>query len=100
MARTKTNKGVLYNKYMLHYDSDFKWRVCQEYLNGKETKLAAQQRNDIKAKTAIIVWLRQFGLKDKLQNIVNDLFQNSFRQLQLQFSNDFLLEESDNCILH
>jgi transposase len=65
MARTKTNKGSGYNRHKLHYDSDFKWRVCQEYLNGKETKLAVQQRNGIKAKTAIIVWLRQFGLKDK-----------------------------------
>ena len=65
MARTKTNKGSGYNRYKLHYDSDFKWRICQEYLNGNETKLAVQLRNGIKGKTMIVVWLRQFGLNDK-----------------------------------
>ena len=65
MARTKTNKGSGYNRHKLHYDSDFKWRVCQEYLNGNETKLAVQLRNGIQGKTMIVVWLRQFGLNDK-----------------------------------
>ena len=65
MARTKTNKGSGYNRHKLHYDSDFKWRVCQEYLNGNETKLAVQLKNGIQGKTMIVVWLRQFGLNDK-----------------------------------
>jgi transposase-like protein len=69
MARTKTNKGSGYNRHKLHYDSDFKWRVCQEYLNGNDTKLAVQLRNGIKGKTTIVVWLRQFGLKDKVKSL-------------------------------
>ncbi len=67
MARTKTKRTVGYNRYNLHYDSEFKWRVCQEYLNGDETKVAVQRRNGIKGRTTIVVWLRQFGLKDKVQ---------------------------------
>lgn len=65
MARTKTNKGSGYNRHKLHYDSDFKWRVCQEYLNGNDTKIAIQRKNGIKGRTNIVVWLRQFGLNDK-----------------------------------
>ena len=65
MARTRTNKGSGYNRYKLHYNSDFKWQVCQEYLKGTETKLAVQLRNGIKGKALIVVWLRQFGLKDR-----------------------------------
>ena len=65
MARTKTNNGSGYNRHKLHYDSDFKWRVCHEYLNGNETKIAIQRKNGIKGRTNIVVWLRQFGLNDK-----------------------------------
>jgi transposase len=65
MARTNTNKGSGYNRYKLHYDSDFKWRVCQEYLNGNETKISIQRKHGIKGRTNIVVWLRQFGLNDK-----------------------------------
>lgn len=65
MARTKTNRGSGYNRHKLHYDSEFKWRVCQEYLNGNETKIAIQGKNGIKGRTNIVVWLRQFGLNDK-----------------------------------
>lgn len=65
MARTKTNKGSGYNRHKLHYASDFKWRVCQEYLNSNETKIAIQRKNGIKGRTNIVVWLRQFGLNDK-----------------------------------
>ena len=65
MARTKSNKGHGYNKYRLHYDAAFKWRVCQEYLQGNETKAAVQRRNGVKGRTNIVVWLRQFGLNDK-----------------------------------
>ena len=65
MARNKTARAVGYNRHNLHYDSEFKWRVCQEYLNGTETKIAVQRRNEIKGRTSIVVWLRQFGLKDK-----------------------------------
>jgi transposase-like protein len=61
MARTKTNKGSGYNRHKLHYDSDFKWRVCQEYLNSNETKIAIQRKNGIEGRTNIVVWLRQFG---------------------------------------
>lgn len=39
MARTKTNKESGYNRHKLHYDSGFKWRVYQEYMNGNETRL-------------------------------------------------------------
>lgn len=67
MARTKTNKGSGYNRHKLHYDSVFKWRVCQEYLNSNDTKIAVQLRNGVKCRTAIVVWLRQFGLKDKVK---------------------------------
>jgi transposase len=65
MARTKTKREVGYNRHKLHYDSEFKWRVCQEYLNSNETKVAVQRRNGIQGRTVIVVWLRQFGLKDK-----------------------------------
>ena len=67
MARTKTNKGSGYNKHRLHYDADFKWRLCQEYLNGTDTKVAVQRRNGVRGRTTIVVWLRQFGLKDKVK---------------------------------
>jgi transposase len=65
MARTKTKREVGYNRHKLHYDAEFKWRVCQEYLNSNETKVAVQRRNGIQGRTVIVVWLRQFGLKDK-----------------------------------
>ena len=65
MARIKTKKEVGYNRHKLHYDSEFKWRVCQEYLNSSETKVSVQRRNGIKGRTNLVVWLRQFGLKDK-----------------------------------
>lgn len=65
MARNKTLRSCGYNQHNLHYDAAFKWRVCQEYLNGEETKVAVQRRNGIKGRTIIVVWLRQFGLKDK-----------------------------------
>jgi transposase len=65
MARTKTKRSVGYNRHKLHYDSEFKWRVCQEYLNSNETKVAVQRRNGIQGRTVIVVWLRQFGLNDK-----------------------------------
>jgi transposase len=65
MARTKTKREVGYNRHKLHYDTDFKWRVCQEYLNGRETKIEIQRRNGVQGRTAIVLWLRQFGLKDK-----------------------------------
>ncbi|RYU93571.1 hypothetical protein, partial [Emticicia agri] len=67
MARTKTNKGSGYNQNKLHYDLDFKWRVCQEYLNSSETKIAIQRRNGVQCRTAIVIWLRQFGLKDQIK---------------------------------
>lgn len=72
MARTKSNKGSGYNRHKLHYDSDFKWRVCQEYLNGKETKIAIQRKNGIKGRTNIVVWLRQFGLNDKVKPLTQN----------------------------
>lgn len=69
MARTNSNRGSGYNKHKLHYNAEYKWRICQEYLNSSDTKLAVQRRNGIRAKTAIIVWLRQFGLKDKVKGL-------------------------------
>jgi transposase-like protein len=72
MARTKSNKGSGYNRHKLHYDSDFKWRVCQEYLNGNETKIAIQRKNGIKGRTNIVVWLRQFGLNDKVKPLTQN----------------------------
>ncbi len=95
MARTKTNKGSGYNRHKLHYDSEFKWRVCQEYLNSTDTKIAVQRRNGIKCRTAIVVWLRQFGLKDKVKPLT---LSEQFASAQgLRFSRDhehwFLNEE-------
>jgi transposase len=80
MARTKTNKGSGYNKHKLHYDADFKWRLCQEYLNGTDTKVAVQRRNGVQGRTNIVVWLRQFGLKDKVKSL------SLSEQLSLQMS--------------
>lgn len=67
MARTKTKREPGYNRYKLRYDASFKWKVCQEYLNSSETKSAIQLKNGIQGQTAIVLWLRQFGLKDKIK---------------------------------
>ena len=99
MARTKTNKGSGYNRHKLHYDSDFKWRVCQEYLNGNETKLAVQLKNGIQGKTMIVVWLRQFGLNDKPKTLTQseqsslNMPQPKPEKIQFQETEDDKLKE-------
>ena len=88
MARTKSNKGHGYNKYRLHYDEAFKWRLCQEYLQDNETKAAVQRRNSVKGRTNIVVWLRQFGLNDKPKTL------SQHEQLSLKMPKPFVQSES------
>lgn len=69
MAMTKTKSVSGYNKYKPRYTTSFKWKVCQEYLKSTETKASIQRRNGIQGQTAIVIWLRQFGLKDKITSL-------------------------------
>ena len=69
MSNVKKKRDPGYNRYKLRYDVDFKWKICQEYLNSSETKASVQRRNGIQGETAIILWLRQFGLKDKVKGL-------------------------------
>jgi len=55
-------------------------KICQEYLNGNETKIAVQRKNVTKGRTNIVVCLRQFGLNDKPKTLIQS------EQLSLKMS--------------
>lgn len=43
------------------YSERFKHKVCQEYLQGEQTKSYIQDKYGILGKSALLIWLRKFG---------------------------------------
>jgi len=52
-------------KEQSYYSDAFKWKVVQDVLEGRLTKEAARRAYGIKAKSAVVYWIRQYsGNKD------------------------------------
>jgi len=48
-----------------HYSEEFKWQVVQEILSGRMTKEEARRVYNVKGKSDILYWIRQFsGIKN------------------------------------
>lgn len=43
------------------FSNRFKHKVCQEYLQGNQTKSSIQDKYGIRGKSALLIWLRKFG---------------------------------------
>jgi transposase len=48
-----------------YFSEAFKRQVCEEYVRGTATKMDIQRKYNIKFKSALITWLRNFGFEEK-----------------------------------
>ena len=54
-------------KQKTYYSDEFKLRIIQEVLSGSISKESAQRRYGIKGHSAIVNWMRSFGIKEPLK---------------------------------
>ena len=54
-------------KRIQHYSEPFKRKVCEEYLQTGQSKMALLEKYDIRMKSGIQKWLRQLGYEDTHQ---------------------------------
>ena len=52
-------------KSVNHYPDDFKQKVIREVLSGQLTKEAAQRKYLLGGKSAVLEWMRKFGIENK-----------------------------------
>lgn len=52
-------------KSVNHYPDDFKLKVIREVLNGQLTKEAARRKYLLGGKSAVLKWMRKFGIENK-----------------------------------
>ena len=52
-------------KSVNHYPDDFKLKVIREVVSGQLTKEAAQRKYLLGGKSAVLIWMRKFGIENK-----------------------------------
>lgn len=55
------------NREMKYYSQSFKRSVVEEVLSGKLTKEQARRKYDLGGKSAVLNWMRKFGLSEHRQ---------------------------------
>jgi transposase-like protein len=52
-------------KSVNHYPDDFKLKVIREVVSGQLTKEAAQRKYLLGGNSAVLIWMRKFGIENK-----------------------------------
>lgn len=70
------------------YSEEFKWQVVQDVLNGKYTKEEARRLHNIKSKSAVLYWMRQFARIETKDNFANSNQTSEYQEIMKELSQE------------